>query len=368
MRASVPRTTTEVLDRRFVVVRTRPERQRADFLRDVRHGLGQKPKRLPCRWFYDAEGSRLFEEICGVREYYLTRVERSILLKCAEKIAARMPSDGRAGLIAAGSPGALSAGSAGALSAGSAGALSVVELGSGSAVKTRIVLDALLASRPALRYVPIDISMAALAESSRALLRDYETLEIRAVAGEYEDGLDVVRREIEEPRLVLWLGSNIGNLDGNGAARFLRRLRGLLGPADRVLCGIDLRKSKDVLERAYDDARGVTARFNKNLLARINRELGGHFDLDTFTHRAVYEEETGRVAMYLVSTRAQRVPIEALEGDVRFAAGETIHTEDSFKYSLPEIDRLAERAGLRTEARWTDAGRRFAVCLLARGR
>ena len=360
VRASVSRTATEVLDRRFVVVRTRPERQRADFLRDVRHGLGQKPKRLPCRWFYDAEGSRLFEEICGLREYYLTRVERSILLACAEKIAARMPSDGRAGLIAAGSPGALSA--------GSAGALSVVELGSGSAVKTRIVLDALLASRPALRYVPIDISMAALAESSWALLRDYETLEIRAVAGEYEDGLDVVRREIEEPRLVLWLGSNIGNLDGNGAARFLRWLRGLLGPADRVLCGIDLRKSKDVLERAYDDARGVTARFNKNLLARINRELGGHFDLDTFTHRAVYDEETGRVAMYLVSTRAQRVPIEALEGDVRFAAGETIHTEDSFKYSLPEIDRLAERAGLRTEARWTDAGRRFAVCLLARAR
>ena len=360
VRASVSRTATEVLDRRFVVVRTRPERQRADFLRDVRHGLGQKPKRLPCRWFYDAEGSRLFEEICGLREYYLTRVERSILLKRAEKIAARMPSDGRAGRIVAGLPGALSA--------GSAGALSVVELGSGSAVKTRIVLDALLASRPALRYVPIDISMAALAESSWALVREYETLEIRAVAGEYEDGLDVVRREIEEPRLVLWLGSNIGNLDGNGAARFLRRLRGLLGPADRVLCGIDLRKPKDVLERAYDDARGVTARFNKNLLARINRELGGHFDLDTFTHRAVYEENTGRVAMYLVSTRAQRVPIEALEGDVRFAAGETIHTEDSFKYSLPEIDRLAERAGLRTEARWTDAGRRFAVCLLARAR
>jgi dimethylhistidine N-methyltransferase len=269
-------------------------------------------------------------------EYYLTRAERAIFEAHADEIAARVPAD-----------------------------VTVVELGSGSAVKTRILLEALLASRQHLRYVPIDISSAALAESAWALLRDYEGLEIRAVAGEYAEGLGVVRRDIAEPRLVLWLGSNIGNLDGDSAVRFLRRLRGLLGRNDRVLCGIDLRKPKDVLERAYDDASGVTARFNKNLLARINRELGGDFDLEAFTHRAVYEDGPGRVAMYLVSRRAQRVHVDALEGDVEFAAGETIHTEDSYKYSLPEIDRLAARAGLSGNARWLDPDQRFALSLFA---
>ena len=330
------RTSTEALDPRFVLVRTRPERQRADFASDVRDGLTSPPKWLSCRWLYDAEGSRLFEEICDLPEYYLTRAERAILEKHAAEIAARVPAD-----------------------------VTVVELGSGSAVKTRLLLEALLASRERLRYVPIDISSAALAESSWSLLREYSTLEIRAVAGEYADGLGVVRRQIDGPRLVLWLGSNIGNLDGRAAVRFLRRLRSILTPRDRVLCGIDLRKDKDVLEHAYDDVRGVTARFNKNLLARINRELGGTFDLEAFSHRAVYEEGPGRVAMHLISARAQRVHVDALEGDVDFSAGEAIHTEDSFKYSLEEIDRLATRAGLFGEARWLDADRRFALCLFA---
>jgi dimethylhistidine N-methyltransferase len=320
---------------RLQVVRGSLRHEAQDFARDVAEGLSARPKRLPCRWFYDAEGSRLFEEITELPEYDPPRAEREILLERAGEIAALFPSGP-----------------------------SVMELGSGSARKTRILLEALLRRHGRARYLPVDVSESALLGSSRALAADHPQLEVIAVAGDYHDGLRLLAGQ-PGPRLVLWLGSNIGNLERAEAAAFLAHLRSLLSPGDRALVGIDLRKARAALEAAYDDSRGVTARFNKNLLARINAELGGRFDLGAFRHRAFYDEAPGRVEMHLVSTRAQRVRIQALAVEVDFAEGEAIHTENSYKYSPAEIDELAAASGLRVERRWTDGERRFASVLFA---
>ncbi len=306
-----------------------------EFARAVRAGLCASPKRLPCCYFYDAAGSRLFEEICALPEYYLTRAEREILLREARAFAGTF-----------------------------SGPVMLAELGSGSAAKTRILIDAFLRRGP-LRYAPVDISRSALAESSRALLNEYPELQITSVAGTYEDGLRYLRRTGGEHKVVAWLGSSAGNLERDEAARFLRRVAEAAAPRGRLLLGLDLRKDERVLLRAYDDAQGVTARFNRNLLARINRELGGRFDLSAFRHRAVYRREAGRIEMHLVSTHAQQVRIDALGLTVRFAAGETIHTENSYKYSLPEIETLARDAGLRLMASWLDREQRFSLNVLA---
>ena len=324
---------------RLVIREAQPTVPAATFAAEVRAGLAAQPKRLPCRFFYDAAGSRLFEQICELPEYYLTRAEQEILTRHADEIAAAVP----------------------------AGAV-LVELGSGSAAKTRRLIEAFLRRQATLRYVPIDISRGALEESARRLLAEYPALEIHGLAAEYRDGLRRLRRlrradAERRPRLVLWLGSNVGNFGRPEAAAFLARVRETMAAADRLLVGFDLRKDRAVLEPAYDDAQGVTARFNLNLLARVNRELGGHFDLRRFAHRAVYAEDAGRVELHLVSRREQTVPIDALGLRVPFAAGEAIHTEDSYKYSGDEIRALAAAAGFEVERRWLDGGRRFAECL-----
>ncbi|MBI3911412.1 MAG: L-histidine N(alpha)-methyltransferase [Armatimonadetes bacterium] len=313
-----------------------PDEHLAAFARDVAAGLTAHPKCLSCCYFYDHQGSLLFEEICQLEEYYLTRAEREILLARAAEIAALFP-----------------------------GEIALVELGSGSATKTRILIEAFLRQRGALRYVPVDISRTMLEESTLALRDEYPELEIVAVAAEYTQGLRHLAAESARPKLVLWLGSNIGNFDRPEAARFLRQVRETMAPCDRLLVGVDLRKEAVVLERAYDDARGVTAQFNLNLLARINREMGGHFDLAMFRHRALYDEEMGRVEMYLDSLVDQQVRIDRLGLEVSFAAGEPIHTENSYKYSGEEIQALARSAGVRIERQWFDGARRFSVNLLA---
>ncbi len=310
--------------------------QFADFANEVSTGLTASPKRLPCRYFYDRDGSLLFEAICELAEYYLTRAEREILQQRAKEVASEF--SGRATLV---------------------------ELGSGSAMKTRILIEAFLRRQGDLRYVPVDISRAMLEETSLALLEDYPALHVIAIAGEYSDGLRELGAMSRDPMLILWMGSNIGNLERPDAAAFLRRVRETMAPGDRLLVGIDLRKDRAVLERAYDDSRGVTAQFNLNILARINRELGGHFDLTAFRHSAVYDEEVGRIEMYLVSTRQQRVPIDRLGLEVPFATGEAVHTENSYKYSVAEIETLAAAAGLGARQQWFDVDRRFSVNLLA---
>lgn len=306
------------------------------FARDVRAGLSARPKHLSCCYFYDQEGSLLFEEICALPEYYLPRAEEAILREHAEELARSLPDE-----------------------------VTLVELGSGNAAKTRILIDALLRRQRQLRYVPVDICRSMLEDSARALLQEYPALEILAVAGEYHEGLRRLNEVTTRPKLILWLGSNVGNFDREEAAGFLGRVRATLSPHDRLLAGIDLRKQNTVLEKAYDDSRGVTAQFNLNLLARINRELGGNFNLEAFRHRAVYNEELGRIEMYLDSTRAQKVSIASLPLEVSFTQGEAIHTENSYKYSLAEIDALAAPAGLRVERQWLDRQARFSVTVFS---
>jgi len=305
------------------------------FAQDVEAGLTAEPKHLSCRYFYDREGSRLFEAICKLPEYYLTRAETEILERHAPEIASLFPND-----------------------------VTVIELGSGNAVKTRLLLEALLPGRQ-VRYVPIDICRPVLEESAADLLERFPRLEIVAVAAEYHEGLRHLRSESDRPRLILWLGSNIGNFRRAEAAEFLRRIRDTMTSADRMLVGVDLRKDRAVLEAAYDDAAGVTAAFNLNLLARINHELDGNFDLSAFQHRATYNQELGRIEMYLVSTRAQSVTMGRIGLTVQFAAGETIHTENSYKYSLAEINALAAAAGLQDLCFWQDTAGRFSLHFLA---
>jgi dimethylhistidine N-methyltransferase len=307
-----------------------PEIDQGAFAADVRRGLTAPKKRLSCRWFYDDQGSRLFEEICRLPEYTIPQAEAEILTAAAPAIAALAPR-------------------------------SVVELGSGNAEKTRILLGALDRAT----FVPIDISAGILEETARVIAAAYPAIDVVGIAGTYEHGLALLGEVAPAPRLVLWLGSNVGNFTREGAAVFLTSVRRRLAPGDRLLMGVDLRKAPDLLRAAYDDSQGVTARFNLNLLERINRELSGHFDLSGFRHRADYLEDVGRVEMHLVSTRPQRVRIDALELEVDLAAGETIHTEDSYKYSRDEIGTLAAAAGLALEQIFADARSDFCDALLA---
>ena len=310
--------------------------ERDDFAAAVRAGLTAGAKSIPCRFLYDARGSLLFERITELPEYYPTRAERSILRAHAADIARCVKPP-----------------------------VELVELGSGSASKTRALIETLIEANGSLVFRPIDISPTILEASSRELLDAHPTLVIEGLVGEYDAALrSLAERHEGRSRLVLWLGSSIGNLSREAAARFLARVRGALGRADRLLVGVDLRKDARVLERAYDDADGVTAAFDLNLLARINRELGGHFDLARFRHEASYDVEAGRVEMHLVSLGAQRVPIDRLGIEVGLADGEAIHTESSYKYSLAEIDALASVAGLAVEQRWLDRDGLFSSNLL----
>jgi dimethylhistidine N-methyltransferase len=303
----------------------------SSFEDDVLRGLTARPKHLSCRFFYDDEGSKLFQAICELPEYYIPRAEREILETRQQEIVELAPVDA-----------------------------AVVELGSGDSRKTRIVLDAFHARYGFVRYLPIDISPTVLEESKRALRADYPGLEVDPFAGEYDAAIVHLREHRRHlPKLILFLGSNIGNFDRPDAAKLLASLRQTMGPQDRLLVGIDLRKDRAILEPAYDDPRGVTAAFNLNLLRRINRELGGNFDARAFAHRAEYQEREGRIAMYLESLRDQTVHVG--EARIAFAARERIHTEYSYKYSAEEIDDLAAQAGLRVLHRWTDSRRFFAT-------
>jgi dimethylhistidine N-methyltransferase len=297
----------------------------SDFADMVRDGLSAESKSLSCAFLYDKAGSLLFEEICAQPEYYLTRTEEQLLRENAAEIALDLLPDA-----------------------------SLVELGSGSALKTRILIEELLRANGSLRYVPIDISRTMLEQSSHRLLDEYADLEIVGLAAEYGDGLHELKLSLEGPRLVLFLGSNVGNFERDEARCFLTQVRSDLGPQDRLLIGVDLRKDAGALERAYDDAKGVTARFNLNLLERINRELGGRFDLSRFRHRATYDEERGRVEIYIDSLAKQRVRIEALDLEVDFEQDESVHTENSHKYSLREVEALARDSGFEVGRQWLD--------------
>jgi len=299
----------------------------------VAEGLLRPDKHLPAWLLYDARGSALFEEITELPEYYPTRTERAILAAHAGEM-----------IEAAGVP------------------VAVAELGAGTASKTRLLLAALLERQGRAAYVPIDVSPSALEVAASELAR-FEGLSVHPMVGRYPEDLAVLDA-IPGRRLLLFLGSNLGNYDPEPAGALLAAVRAHLRPGDAFLIGTDLRKPASVLIPAYDDAAGVTARFNKNVLARLNRDIGANFDLTAFRHVVRWNSAASRVELYLQSERAQQVRLGALDAVARFAAGEQIHTESSYKFTRAGLRALFRSAGFRWERSWEDARRWFAVHLL----
>lgn len=310
---------------RSVLITTDTESRINSFAEDVAAGLSGNPKSIPCVYFYDYQGSVLFEQICGLPEYYLTRAEAQILRDHSADIISHLPSGSM-----------------------------LVELGCGSCVKTQYIIEELLGKDVRLTYSPIDISPKMLRETSAALLETYRELQVIAVAAEYCEGLEKLDIKSGAPKLILWLGSSIGNFHMDDAASFVRDLQQTMSSRDRLLIGFDLVKDRKVMESAYNDASGVTAGFNLNLLRRINRELGGEFDLGRFRHEALYNDDQSRVEMYLVSKDEQDVEVSMLKTTFHFRRGERIHTENSHKFSPDSILALAGRAGLETVDQWYD--------------
>jgi dimethylhistidine N-methyltransferase len=301
------------------------------FLEAVVSGLGRPKKAIPCTYFYDRTGAALFTRICAQPEYYPTRTETAILDRHARSIAGRLP----------------------------AGAV-LVEFGAGSSGKADILIAAL--DRPA-AYVPIDVSASCLAAAVRRLAQRFPRLPVLPVAADFTQPLALPPALVPgASRIGFFPGSTIGNFHRGEAAGLLRRFIATLGPGSRLLLGVDLKKDPGLLHAAYNDRAGVTAAFNLNLLVRANRELGADFALDGFVHRAVYNRALGRIEMHLISVRRQAV---RLAGHVfRFTAGESIHTENSYKYDAGDVAALAAAAGLDVAGTWTDERRLFAVHLL----
>ncbi|MER5793521.1 L-histidine N(alpha)-methyltransferase [Streptomyces sp. NPDC001980] len=313
----------------FRVTRTLPEDATDAALRaDVLTGLTATPKTLPPKWFYDARGSELFEQITELPEYYPTRAEREILLA-------------RSGEIAAAS-----------------GARTLVELGSGSSEKTRLLIDALTALEV---YVPVDVSESALTQAGEALVAERPGLSVHALIADFTGRLELP--ETPGPRLLVFLGGTIGNLLPAERAEFLASVRRRLASGDALLLGTDLVKDEGVLVRAYDDAAGVTAEFNKNVLAVVDRELDADFDPDAFDHVALWDADNEWIEMRLRSRVAQTVKVPALDLAVDFAAGEELRTEVSAKFRRDGVTAELAAAGLELTNWWTDAQGRFALSL-----
>jgi dimethylhistidine N-methyltransferase len=309
----------------------------------VREGLGAQPKRLPPWLFYDEAGSRLFDEITERPEYYLTRTERGIFAAYAGQMIAQA-----AGLVE-----------------GEPGRLRITELGAGSADKTRLLLKAAVERQGTVVYEPVDVSATALEMGRDRIEREIWGVTVAPRIMDYTHGPEL---ELEpagdgERRLVLYIGSSIGNFELREAAELLERVRAGMKPGDGLLLGVDLRKDEATLRAAYDDAAGVTAAFNMNMLARLNRELGADFDLEAFEHRAVWNEAQSRIEMHLESRIAQRVRLDGLDLEVDFAAGESIHTENSYKYRPGQAEAMLAAAGFEAAGSWTDESGWFGVCL-----
>ena len=313
-----------------VAAKLSPEQQ--TFLRDVLNGLAVSPKAIPSKYFYDEEGSRLFDRICELDAYYPTRTELAILRDNGREIVERIGE----------------------------GAV-LVEPGAGALTKVRTLLD--FADGKLKAYVPLDISGDHLMEASEKLGADYPDVKIIPIVADFSKPFDLDAKVPPGRRVGFFPGSTIGNFTPEQARGFLTRLLALLGPGSGLVIGVDLQKDVAVLEAAYDDPERVTAAFNLNLLKRINEELGGDFVLDRFAHKAIYNREQSRIEMHLVSLADQTVSVGGQSFD--FTEGETIHTENSCKYTVESFAALAEQAGWRAERVWTDANDLFSVHFLA---
>jgi L-histidine N-alpha-methyltransferase len=298
---------------------------------DARAGLSARPKMLPPRWFYDSLGSQLFEQITELPEYYPTRTEREILQAHADDIAAAAPVH------------------------------TVVELGSGSSSKTRLLLDAWRRGGTLRRIVTVDVSISALTEAAQVLQGRYPGIELQPIRADFTRHLDEL--DTVGPTAIVFLGSTIGNLDPAQRRRFFDSVRHALKDGDVLLLGTDLVKAPEVLVPAYDDAAGVTAEFNLNVLRVLNRELDGDLPLEAFRHRAVWNAEDERIEMRLVAERAVQARLAGIELDVRFEAGEELLTEISSKFRRSGITAELAKSGLRVDHWWTDSQGYFAVSL-----
>jgi dimethylhistidine N-methyltransferase len=323
------------MDRLQIV--TVPQLRLPTFAEDVAAGLGASPRRLNSKYFYDAVGSALFDAITYLPEYYLTRAETDVLREWGWEI-----------VRALGNP------------------VEFIELGSGSATKTRLLIEETLRVQRTLRYSPIDISAEALRAAASALVDSYPALRVSGYVGDYLSVLDTPHLQRSDKVLVMFMGSNIGNYEPADAVALLRRIAAMLKPGDGLLLGADLKKDRKDLLLAYDDPAGVTAAFNKNVLARINRELGGDFDVKNFEHVVEYEEERGGLHSYLAAMSEQSVNVGEIGLQLHFEPGDRIHTESAYKYSPQSIAQMAGSAGLSVARSWTDPAQRFSVNLLVR--
>ncbi len=309
----------------------------ADDGADVVAGLTAAQKWLPCKYFYDARGSELFERICATPEYYPTRTERSILKAYAGEIAE------------------------------ATGPVEIVELGSGSAVKTRLLLEAYSARAPQVHFAPIDVSGEMLADSARALIARYDDLTIRGIEGTYEDALAALHPAPDGRRMFLFLGSTIGNFNEDERAGFLRHIHAAMLPGDFFLLGCDRIKDEDVLHAAYNDGEGVTAAFNRNMLAHLNARFHGDFRPSRFRHVAFWNTGASRIEMHLESDRDQSARLDDLDLDVAFQAGERIHTEISRKFDVDALRDELSALGFVPRATWSDEKDWFSLTLFSRG-
>ncbi len=323
--------TDPTIDRILVDVHLGPDDLRAALEADARAGLTATPKDLPPKYFYDDRGSRLFDDITRLAEYYPTRAERAILDERADEIAALTGAD------------------------------TLVELGSGTSEKTRLLLDALARAGELRRFVPFDVSETTLRDAARAIAAEHPEIEVHAVVGDFEHHLD--RLPDGGRRVVAFLGGTIGNLEPVTRARFLAAVRAGLGPDDSLLLGTDLVKDPDRLVAAYDDTAGVTAAFNRNLLHVLNRELGADFAPDAFTHVARWDPDEEWIEMHLRPTAAQTVKVPALDLVVEFDAGEAMRTEISTKFRPERVESELAAADLALRAWWTDPAGDFALSL-----
>ena len=313
-----------------------------EFAKNVENGLADIPKHISPKFFYDKIGSKLFEEICDQPEYYLNRIEAQILKKSASQIIDILDEK----------------------------AISVIELGNGNSQKTRILLRPFLANWKNVSYFPIDVSLKMLKKSIRDLSREYSNLRIFGVCSDYVKGLIKInefmkfKRNIPDKRLIIFLGSSIGNFDPKEANAFLHSLSKYIRNDDALLIGFDLEKDKSILEKAYNDKKGITSQFNLNVLSRINKELDGSFELSSFEHKSFYNLHEHRIEMHLESKLDQEVRIGAIGKEFHFKEGETIHTENSYKYSKNRLYGLVKNAGLQVIANFTDPKNQYSLILL----
>ncbi|KAF6244633.1 L-histidine N(alpha)-methyltransferase [Nitrosopumilus sp. b2] len=325
-----------VVDSRLQYFKPHATKIEKTFAEEISSTLGSNSKSIHPKFFYDNKGSELFEQICSVSEYYPTRTEISILQKLQTELPPFLDEDFR-----------------------------LVELGSGSSVKTRLILDFFTSSQKNTEYFPIDISEI-LTESSEELLNDYKNLTITGIIDTYEGGLEFLKTYDDKKNLIIFLGSSFGNFSPIDGYKFLEKVYSTMKPGDLFLIGLDLVKDKTILESAYNDSEGITAKFNLNVLSRINDELDADFDLKNFSHYAIYNEKDQRIEMYLKSLADQSIVVSKSDLELKLQKDELIHTEYSHKYRLSQIHDLLDDVGFELKHTWLDDKKHFSLTLVSK--